>query len=746
VDPPPPSGGGQWPVSPNPPEPKVAANVDGFVELYAWHEIAEAWVVTGWVSRARLTDAPVEVSLTFTRGTVTGTALIAFHDRLDLAKRGVGVILALPAEPLHLGKLAGLVLKQDGKEIALRPTSEASECTGAAITGLARPALESPITVPDGLTADRTRLRELLTTRVIGEGYLDFYGFHAASSGTFIVGWVSESWIAAAKGERRATANFEGGRCAAGVVLNFYDRPDIRGTGLGIVLHVPDATPKFGRLLSVRLQAGRAVVSIRASDAVRLIAAEEATTHFQPVIARSDAGPARDTLRHLVERRVFEGRDTLASLTEKIMIEFDEVIACPPDSIVLCGWMLAAPGAIRALRARGGSLSLTIDPLQDGLPVARQDVIDATGSAHGFDDPRCGFLLRVPIAFPMPADLHLEVETVSGEIGFRTIPTPRLTGIAAIRRLLGSLDVQHEDVDRIFDTVLGPAVTALNARRLQEDAPIVRAAWGEMIEVPQISLIVPLYGRIDFLEYQMALFADHGLGDDVEIIYVLDDPPLLRRTRFLAASVHARFGVPFRLLSPGRNLGFAPANNAGLREARGEFVCFMNSDVFPMDGTWLHRLTARLQQDASLGVVGPLLLYEDGSVQHQGIDFKKLPQYGNWWFSQHPRKGWRPEATGGLSRPLAITGACMVLRRADAIACGGFDEAYVIGDFEDTDLCFRLAGRGLQAAIDLDVSLLHLERQSQAGSASPWRTNLTLFNAWVHQRRWADLITRENRR
>ena len=99
-----------------------------------------------------------------------------------------------------------------------------------------------------------------------------------------------------------------------------------------------------------------------------------------------------------------------------------------------------------------------------------------------------------------------------------------------------------------------------------------------------------------------------------------------------------------------------------------------------------------------------------------------------------------PEDTSGLRRAVAITAACMVLRTAQARSLGGFDEAYAIGDFEDSDLCLKLRQLGLGCAVDMDTALYHLERQSQAGSAQVWRMNLTLFNAWVHERRWGNLI------
>ena len=67
---------------------------------------------------------------------------------------------------------------------------------------------------------------------------------------------------------------------------------------------------------------------------------------------------------------------------------------------------------------------------------------------------------------------------------------------------------------------------------------------------------------------------------------------------------------------------------------------------------------------------------------------------------------------------------------------GGLDPAFLVGDFEDADLCLRLAAAGRRVAVDHGVRMYHLERQSQAGAEQRWRMNLTLCNAWTHEQRW----------
>ena len=74
---------------------------------------------------------------------------------------------------------------------------------------------------------------------------------------------------------------------------------------------------------------------------------------------------------------------------------------------------------------------------------------------------------------------------------------------------------------------------------------------------------------------------------------------------------------------------------------------------------------------------------------------------------------------------------------------GGLSEDYIIGDFEDSDFCHRVRRSGRRNRVALDVALYHLERQSQAldGDAA-WRRALTLYNCWLHDRRWGATITK----
>ena len=421
-------------------------------------------------------------------------------------------------------------------------------------------------------------------------------------------------------------------------------------------------------------------------------------------------------------------------------IGVDDAILCPPDGIVLIGWMLAPAGSFAEFTVVCGGRRVTLDPA-GFVPTMRTDVIKQVGVEHGYHDPMCGFMAYAAGALEPGETPVLEIRRPNGEIVIRNIATPKLQGLAAIRALLDRFELRNAPMGRAFDAVIGPAMTALGRMHLAEPTTWEIQEFGAVEAAPEVSVIVPLYGRIGLMEYQLALMSAHGPGIAHELIYVLDDPAQRRAAEEMALSLFARFAVPFRLVMLSRNTGYAPANNIGLSVARGRQVCLLNSDVFPRDAGWLARLSARLDGAPELGAVGPLLLFEDGSVQHQGMSFAALPEFSGWWFPLHDRKGRRPLADGGVRTATAITGACMVIGRETLAGLGGLDPRYLIGDFEDSDLCLKLAAKGLTVAVDHGVAMYHLERQSQASAAQRWRMNLTLYNAWQHQRRWGGTIS-----
>ncbi|MGG5811725.1 glycosyltransferase [Falsiroseomonas sp. CW058] len=570
------------------------------------------------------------------------------------------------------------------------------------------------------------------------DGYIDYYGHASAAGGWLFAGWSRERWAEKLR-PGAVVAQFERGRVIAETLVAWHDRPDLGRAGLGVMVFVRAPARQLGELLGIEVGAEPGAPPLRLHAVKPLVHLREPDLlgRSRPMLAKS-VGADRPKLAGLLSRRAFTGVDTLDTLSAPVQFEVDETILSPPDGLVVMGWCVDPADAVAAIRIRrGGAASPPI--AERWLRTRRADVFEALAGRLGLADDRLGFLAFAPGCVGEIGPLYAEIELKNGEVGYKRLPMPSRTGTAAIRRVLGAVELAPDQIEAAYDRVLGPALAPINAARLARPRPVSEVAFGAPVEAPVCSVVVPLYGRMDFLLYQLALFsADPGFARH-ELIYVLDDPPRRRELLDLAHSAHRRFGLPFRVLLLEENLGFAPANNVALDRARGEFLCYLNSDVMPEGPGWLDRMVDDLREDAGLGMAGALLMFEDGTVQHQGLTFERLPQLANWPFPMHPGKGRLHRAPAQpVQDAEAVTGACMVLRTGLARELGGFDEGFAIGDFEDSDLCLRIRAKGLRLAVDHRARLFHLERQSQVTPDRMWRFNVTLLNAWTHTRRWFD--------
>lgn len=568
------------------------------------------------------------------------------------------------------------------------------------------------------------------------QGYIEVFGYSTAAAGWLFSGWVPRPFNIAHLEPVDCLAQYDKSKCWGQAVLVFYQRKDLDQHSIGLVAYLPSNEIVVGSLQHVAFCLDGAKFQAQAGHfTARLIDQEIVERVRHNLMNQASSDRNRDHLLDVTTRRGYSGQDTLSALSEPVLLEIDHAIPCPPDGVLLKGWLLCRSGVIRAIRVRSGPLATPIEPSQ-GICVDRADVIEAIGASKGFSNPRCGFIIYVPRALSNGDLCYLEVELENGEVGFKSLLIPKRHGVDAIQRILDGVRIPYGGLDAAFDRTLGPAVTSVNDALREHAISASRIDFGKAPPRPQSSVVISLYGRVDFMEYQLALFSQSWDASRNELLYVLDDPSKQNELEILARSTYERFGIPFSVLSLSANAGFAAANNVGLRNAKGQIVCFLNSDVFPITGDWLYKLGADLERNPRIGVVGARLLFEDGSIQHEGCYHRKLSEFDNWWFVEHLNKGRRPEPCRDIRIRDAITGACMVMKRDLAEELGGFDEAFIIGDFEDSDLCLRVRRKGLSCAIDLGVEMHHLERKSQAPSNLSWRMNLTLYNAWLHQRRW----------
>ncbi|MBM6594403.1 glycosyltransferase [Microvirga pudoricolor] len=296
--------------------------------------------------------------------------------------------------------------------------------------------------------------------------------------------------------------------------------------------------------------------------------------------------------------------------------------------------------------------------------------------------------------------------------------------------------------ERLLADVIAPVVANLHARAgAQRPAPRL-IAIGTPSSRPRMSVVIPLYKVLDFLRFQIASFAtDPSFRRSAELIYVLDSPDQATEVEQILRGLHLIYGLPVTLVVMARNAGYAHACNTGAAFAKGDVLALVNSDIIPTAPGWLDGLASKLDARRRIGIVGPKLLFEDGSLQHAGMYFERDHQ--GRWLNHHYFKGMPRHYAPATQERLvpAVTGACLVMPRSLFERVNGFTEDYVIGDYEDSDLCLKAVSLERRILYVPDVELYHLERKSMAQNADYMRGIAWQYNCALHGARWGTLIT-----
>ncbi|MEW6557415.1 MAG: glycosyltransferase family 2 protein [Elusimicrobiota bacterium] len=194
---------------------------------------------------------------------------------------------------------------------------------------------------------------------------------------------------------------------------------------------------------------------------------------------------------------------------------------------------------------------------------------------------------------------------------------------------------------------------------------------------------------------------------DYEII-VVDNNSTNGSKEFLQKSV----GI--KAILNNQNIGFARANNTGIRESVGEYVLILNSDTVILPGS-LDRMIEYMINNRNVGVLGPKIVDENNEISQSSWDFMPTIIWEN------VRKLFSPEYVRRykiLSRALdfrqrkirevpVLSGACMLIRRNVFATSGFLDENFFLY-FEEPDFCARAKKYGWKVVFFPYANIIHL--------------------------------------
>jgi GT2 family glycosyltransferase len=246
-------------------------------------------------------------------------------------------------------------------------------------------------------------------------------------------------------------------------------------------------------------------------------------------------------------------------------------------------------------------------------------------------------------------------------------------------------------------------------------------------QLPSCSIVVPVFNRAAFTK-SCLLGIERSISLDriQHEVIVVDNGSTDETSELLRSWSGSRSNA--RVISLGRNLGFAKACNEGARMARGHYLAMLNNDTLPTPG-WLESMVQLAEGKPGVGIVGSKLLYPDGKIQHIGMAFgeNRIPRHIFRGFPSNIRPAKESRECQ------AVTGACLLVKKEIYDVVGGMDEMYR-NSYEDTDLCLKVRARGYRVLVCADSVVYHFEGMSEGRFAHDFR-NAALFKA-----RWADKV------
>jgi N-acetylglucosaminyl-diphospho-decaprenol L-rhamnosyltransferase len=214
-----------------------------------------------------------------------------------------------------------------------------------------------------------------------------------------------------------------------------------------------------------------------------------------------------------------------------------------------------------------------------------------------------------------------------------------------------------------------------------------------------ISISVISHGQIDLIEELLRDINQHCHTLSLQLILTLN----LEETLPFAEDI---FSFPLEIIRNKVPLGFAANHNQAYSHASGKYFCVMNPDI-RLDVDPFTVLVSCLQ-DASVGVVAPLVLGESGELEDSARCFptplKILCK------SMGGCKGGDYAVKDEIIFPDWVAGMCMMFRSEVFVELGGFDQRYFLY-YEDVDLCARLRLRGYEVALCPEAKVIHHARR-----------------------------------
>lgn len=260
----------------------------------------------------------------------------------------------------------------------------------------------------------------------------------------------------------------------------------------------------------------------------------------------------------------------------------------------------------------------------------------------------------------------------------------------------------------------------------------------KIIGEPLISIIIPTKDHTDDLDLCLSSITERSTWKNYEILVVENNSD--QEETFQYYETMSEKYPKARLLKWPREFNYSAINNFAAREAKGEYLIFLNNDTEIITPQWMEEMLMICQQD-DVSAVGVKLFYPDDTIQHAGVVI------GLGGIASHIMCGAPREDLGYCGRLIsvqeisAVTAACMMMRTYDFRAVGGFDESFAVA-FNDIDLCMKIREMGKKIVFTPYAQLYHYESKSRGMENTPEKHNRFRSEIERFEKKWNKVLAK----
>lgn len=243
----------------------------------------------------------------------------------------------------------------------------------------------------------------------------------------------------------------------------------------------------------------------------------------------------------------------------------------------------------------------------------------------------------------------------------------------------------------------------------------------------------------------------HTIGLDYEIILIDNgsgnaDPDKL--DRYIKEN-----HLDIKYIRNKNNLGFSKGNNIGIKEAKGEYIAFMNSDTELTDNSYL-KAVEYMNENEDIGAIGCRLITPDGKLDHGCKRGFPTPEASMYYFLKLDKLFNNNIKYGAYKLSYldeykvhdvdAISGAFFVSTRKVLNKVGVLDERFFMYG-EDIDLCYRIKESDYRVVYNPDIGTV-IHYKGSSGKKRKFKTIYHFYEAMIlfynkHYKKGYNLLT-----